>query len=135
MPINRRGRNWLAVAVAALGLGGVSLAAPTVSNANSTSYCGVPIPAHTACSYQPAITHLNVASYPGSPGINVCQRANIYPNGAQVSQRCKLQQVNSGTDLYSWCRARIPLTVYAGNSSDYRHTINGLFEYGNGFGC
>lgn len=106
------------VALCALALGSGSAGATT------TQYCNQLVAPMTAC---PAtfsgVANQNVAEYPGSGTVSVCERVNEY-NGSQISRRCADNYVDSGLDLCPY--TAIDMTLYAGNNSSYTHTIWGF---------
>ncbi|MGN6187339.1 MAG: hypothetical protein ACTHOE_00440 [Conexibacter sp.] len=105
-----------AMAVLALG--------STAASATTTQYCNQLVAPMTAC---PAtfsgVANRNVAQYPGSGTVSVCERVNEY-NGLQISRRCANNYVDSALDLCPY--TAIDMTLYAGNNSSFSHTIWGF---------
>lgn len=65
----------------------------------------------------------NVAQYPGTGTVSVCQRVISLEGGNTLSRRCRNNTAGSETDLNAYPRAHKYATV--GNDSNYRHTIDG----------
>jgi hypothetical protein len=111
------------VAASAMLLGGAG-----VAGATTTQYCNQVVAPMTAC---PAVysgtTNQNIAQYPGSGTVSVCERATEY-NGLTVSRRCANNYVDSAQDICPY--TSIPMNLYAGNNSSWDHTIWGFSKIG-----
>lgn len=118
----------LAVRVVLALLAATTLGAAASSSAHaiySSSYCGWVVAPNSPCSDSRNGTNIfaNVADYPGTGTVSVCQRVTSLEGGNTLSRRCRNTQASSETDLNAYPSAHKYATV--GNDSDYRHTING----------
>lgn len=93
------------------------------SSATAVPYCGIPVPAFSACSSTTG-SHLittNIAQYTGAGSISVCQKIQ---QGAAIWERtCGIDYAsNTGAPFYGY------YVGYVGNNSQWTHTINGTYH-------
>lgn len=94
-----------------------------------TSYCGILVDPHSSCTSTAYGRYKqNAAVYPGSGTVRVCQKA-ISQQGILDSRTCGNNRTQSDADLFGVYNAGNSVTLYVGNDSSARHTVNGTGVY------
>lgn len=127
MPASRR-RVALSFA-AALAVGILGLSA-TAAMAASGTYCNALTAPHSHCpSGHRGTDTYNYADYYGSGTVAVCEHTvDYYSQSTTYSRRCGNNHVSSGNDLIDPFYRGFTMLLWAGNESNYSHTIQGSYE-------
>jgi hypothetical protein len=110
-----------------------ALATSVFAQADPSFYCGTVVAPYSQCtsSHAEGGIAMNVASYPGSGTVNVCEK--VTDRGGNVySRRCGNNEADSYTDL---CGSYGTIYDYAtvGNNSGSWHTVDG-YAYASRYG-